>query len=269
VYSTAQIQAVADCTKDQSNTELWHDHRVGVITASVAHSVYTRINTIQKDGRNDATNAISRIMGYTKLNPNLAPLKYGRNMEGEARRQYEKVMKSTGHDVQVTQTGLVLHPTKVYIGASPDGLVSCTCCGDGLVEIQCPLNISCAVPTADNQDCLQKIDGQTHISKAHSYYTQVQCQLAVTKREWCDFCIYTKNGHFLDRVYFDNVHWQKVEQNCDQFFTKYLVEEMVSQTLVHVVFPAPCHQTINTEVTYTTRFLTPMQSVLACERKYY
>ena len=47
----------------------------------------------------------------------------------------------SSHDSVVFQkSGLVINPKYPYIGASPDGVVSCMCCGDGLLKIKCPLS---------------------------------------------------------------------------------------------------------------------------------
>ena len=36
------------------------------------------------------------------------------------------------------QSGLLLDPANPFIGASPDGVVHCSCCGTGVLEIKCP-----------------------------------------------------------------------------------------------------------------------------------
>lgn len=51
------------------------------------------------------------------------------------------------------------------------------------------------------------IQGVRTIMKEESspYVCQIQCQLAVTKRKWCDLVIYTHSGMFTQRVNFDAV----------------------------------------------------------------
>ncbi len=34
--------------------------------------------------------------------------------------------------------GLVLSPDWPHLGASPDGVVACNCCGQGVLEVRCP-----------------------------------------------------------------------------------------------------------------------------------
>ena len=38
----------------------------------------------------------------------------------------------------VDLSGVILNPDFPYLGASPDGIVNCSCCGVGCLEIKCP-----------------------------------------------------------------------------------------------------------------------------------
>lgn len=65
-----------------------------------------------------------------------------------------------------------------YLGASPDGLVKCACCGPGLVEIKCPW---CAKDATSLEDVaehfLQRGLAGLELSKEHPYYMQCQLQM--------------------------------------------------------------------------------------------
>ena len=37
----------------------------------------------------------------------------------------------------VIKSGLILHPSYPFFGATPDGIVNCLCCGTGVLEIKC------------------------------------------------------------------------------------------------------------------------------------
>lgn len=41
-------------------------------------------------------------------------------------------------DLSIRSHGLFVDQTAPYLGASPDALVHCTCCGNGVVEVKCP-----------------------------------------------------------------------------------------------------------------------------------
>ena len=73
----------------------------------------------------------------------------------------------------VDKTGFWLHPEIKFLGVSPDRLVG----ADGLIEVKCP-------------------NTTTHLGYLFEgkiptdYFKQIQCQLWVTGRQWCDFVSY-------------------------------------------------------------------------------
>ena len=86
---------------------------------------------------------------------------------------------------------MVVHPCYPHLGASPDGIVICDCCGKGVLEIKCPY--SCrgkAFSVAANQDKdfgLQKhAGGHLQVIESHAYY-KVQAQLKLCETVYCDF----------------------------------------------------------------------------------
>lgn len=101
-------------------------------------------------------------------------MRWGVENEPIARNLY---MMST--NVDVTETGSVSHPGLPCLSASPDGLVG----DDGLVEIKC-------VGSASFMRYLEVVDADTLKAIEPKYYWQVQTQMAVTNRQWCDFVVY-------------------------------------------------------------------------------
>ena len=63
---------------------------------------------------------------------------YGCKHEDEARSIYSEVMKSNHSSFTLKPSGLLLDPSSPFVGASPDGIVECSCCGCGVLEIKCP-----------------------------------------------------------------------------------------------------------------------------------
>lgn len=104
-------------------------------------------------------------------------------LEAEARRLYTI---STGNKVK--EVGIV-YPDEDYefadwIACSPDGLVG----KDGLIEIKCPLAknfLQWTTPTENGREV-------SYIKP--EYKTQVQFNLLVTGRDWCDFFYYHPRG---------------------------------------------------------------------------
>ena len=96
-----------------------------------------------------------------------AAMRWGMEHEAAARAAYEQ---RTG--VAVEETGFVAHDT-LMAGCSPDGLVD----WDGLIEIKCPYNSATHI--------------ETLLSGMPAEHTaQVQGQMWITGRQWCDFVSY-------------------------------------------------------------------------------
>ena len=55
-----------------------------------------------------------------------------------ASRVYFKTFKSKHKDFTVREGGLFINPVSPILGASPDGLVNCSCHDPGILEIKCP-----------------------------------------------------------------------------------------------------------------------------------
>ena len=228
-YSKEQVASLEAATREQSSSDKWKGQRVGRITASKVHSVWTKY----KSGSAAAQDCqavhtlVESIMGKQFTNPNISALKYGTVTEPMAVQVYLSVQQTNHNNLTVAECGLFVLPEHVYAAASPDRLVSCTCCGEGLLEVKCPF--SAINQPADNVNVayLQTVDGKTSLKRSHQYYSQVQFQMGVTGRRWCDFFVYTKSDYFLERVPFDESHWAELLSSAEQFFQTFICSELV------------------------------------------
>lgn len=98
-----------------------------------------------------------------------AAMKRGTELEPFGRAAYAEKTWS-----DVTECGFVHHNTLSYVGISPDGLVG----DDGLVEIKCP--------ASQSKHLAALLEG----AHALEYHWQVQGQMWVTGRKWCDVVSY-------------------------------------------------------------------------------
>ena len=67
-----------------------------------------------------------------------AATRWGCKHEKDARELYFEASKEKHSDITITESGLVINPVWPHIGAAPDGIISCTCHGVGVLEIKCP-----------------------------------------------------------------------------------------------------------------------------------
>jgi putative phage-type endonuclease len=96
----------------------------------------------------------------------------------------------------VAEVGFVPHPSMEWLGASPDLLID----GDGLGEIKCPF--------------MQKFYDEI----PPYYMAQMQGQLQITDRQWCDFIIWTPDAMSVQRVYRSNEYWDWLHLRLADFW---------------------------------------------------
>ena len=47
---------------------------------------------------------------------------------------------------------------------------------------------------------------------------QVQEQMGVTQRNWCDFIVYTEKGLSIQHIYIDEVFWKDLLTKLEEFY---------------------------------------------------
>ena len=155
-----------DC---EQGGEQWHLERLGRPSASRFGEIVTTKGEPSKQAEKYLyALAGERIVGVAPESYQNAAMVRGLELEPEARQVYELL-----HDVEVEQVGTCYPDEQKRYGASPDGLVG----EDGLLEIKAP-SLPVAVEYLMAGKCPTK------------YICQVQGQLLVTGRAWCDFLSY-------------------------------------------------------------------------------
>lgn len=153
----------------EQGTEEWKKARLGIPTASNFDSIVTTKGDPSKQAQKYLYRlAGERVSGVGEETYQNAAMARGIELEAEARAFYELT-----HEVTVKQVGICYPDEKKRFSCSPDGLVG----EAGLIEIKCPL---IATHVGYLLDCTLPMD----------YWQQVQGQLLVTGREWCDFISY-------------------------------------------------------------------------------
>lgn len=184
-------------------SEEWLAARVGRVTAAsmsscIGESTY---------GNKDPDKMALYISGKEKeeFSPEaLMRMEHGVEYEDVAREWYCKK-----YNCQVEEYGLAVPKWELYIGASTDGVVLNT---NGCIEIKCPKRmyaplrfyidaITCGMMTRPNVF--------PHITKSH--YFQMQQNMAVLEKEWCDYIVYSTEDQevFCQRVPFNREEWEK------------------------------------------------------------
>ena len=180
----------------------WYEARLGRFTASDFHTFLGNSQTKTDMLWEKVAERLfhdSDASDYTSF-----AMERGVLLEPEARKLYTI---ATGEKVK--EVGIV-YPDGEYAdwaACSPDGLVG----KEGLIEIKCPLAknyLHWTVPTEDGR----KVD---YIKP--EYKTQVQFNLFVTERQWCDFVYYhPRAGVAITRIERDEEHIGKITAALDQ-----------------------------------------------------
>ena len=194
------------------------------MTASVFHDVFTH--------KEDASALVSR---YLKPNDvsTLPAIKWGVANESTARDAYAQQMSHTHVSFECRISGLVVHPLYPCLGASPDGVTCCGCCGEGICEIKCPFSIKDVDP--NNCKGKPKFFLKEHgLNTTHKYYTQVQGQLAICDKQFCDFVVWTAKGLFIQRIYRDKPFWEKVSLKLSEFYVKHFLPKAIEESSLFV-----------------------------------
>ena len=158
----------------------WFDARLGKATASRFKDVLARKKPTDAQAKKgllgDPTQAhldyltelvVERLTQQPVQKFATAAMNWGTEQEAAARLAYERHA-----DIEVQETGFVAHDT-LMAGCSPDGLVY----WDGLIEIKCPFNTGVHIETLLN-------------GMPEHHTAQVQGQMWITGRDWCDFVSY-------------------------------------------------------------------------------
>ena len=131
-FTVLQAGKLEAMTRQQSNCSLWYQFRKGRITASNFHEVLHSDSEVSS-----SPSLLKKIMHYNASFSTYAT-EWGLKHEQVAIDKYEETLKNKHTNFQVRKCGLFVNDQFPYLAASPDALVSCDCCGSGVVEVKCP-----------------------------------------------------------------------------------------------------------------------------------
>lgn len=207
-------------TVGQNANPLWKEKRVNRLTASKFGTVAKRLP------HTHCHNLVKSILIDRPLHTEAVT--FGRDNEENVLKLYEEKTST-----QVTRSGLFIDMEHPFLGASPDGLVN----DDGLVEIKCLHSVKeqdlINEVKTNKSICLELFEGNLRLKRTHNYFYQVQGQLNIAKREWCDFVVFTRKGElFIERIVRDEAFWKLLLQKLVEFYMGCILPEIVDSRLV-------------------------------------
>lgn len=147
----------------------WLKARTGLATASHFKDILAKTKSGPAAARRNymvqlATERMTKQAASTFVN---AAMTWGTEQEAPAKIVYANQM-----DVEIDEIGFCRHDT-LQAGASPDGLID----WDGLIEVKCPYQSAVHIET-------------WLFGMPNEHVAQIQGQLWITGRQWCDFVSY-------------------------------------------------------------------------------
>ena len=143
-------------------------------------------------------------------------------------------MSASHEDLNVNSCGFYVSTDHPFLGALPDALTECECCGRGVVEVKCPLcgqESSFAKAARGNRSfCLQECnDGKFKLKHQHDYYYQCQLQIFVTGHSFCDFVVWTEKELHIERLTLDETLITSALPTAKKFFKFCILPELLGK----------------------------------------
>ena len=169
-----------------------------------------------------------------------AALEWGVQHETIAIAEYMKYQHQNGHDgLVIARSGFLVSHSHPFLGASPDGAVydpTELTQPYGFLEVKCPYSCQSISPTeacsTSGFFCTLETDsdGSQHLclKSNHAYFAQIQGQMGIRNRPWCDFVVHTLKGISVSRVKFDNKFWEGALPKLVSFYNNCVAPEIVS-----------------------------------------
>ena len=223
-----QAELVERHTRKQSSSRVWFQQRAGRVTASKLK------NVLSTNISQPSTSLIKSICYPDKQRFTSAACSYGCKHEDAARNEYMYEMKKKHSDFKISEVGLVLHPLYPFLGATPDGLVSCSCHGDGTLEIKCPYScrekdLEQVAEENSNFFLVQDDDGILRLKETHQYYYQVQMQMKFCNVQYCDFVVWNKDVWINQRIELKSEFIDDAISRTESFIRLGILPELVGK----------------------------------------
>ena len=185
-------------------------------------------------------------------------MRYSLKSEPKAISKYKEQINREG-----CKSGLWVNPKYPFLGCSPE-IKSLKIYKDSNIHSVAE-KWSTLPKSVTRRQCFKIKDGQCILKSSHGYYYQIQMQLLVTERLYCDFIMYAENGPVsIERIYrneqvIDNII------NCHTALWKRVVapelhEMRVPRNLLPFVLP----ETINNSVRSTSSHTNDEMEVADC-----
>jgi len=230
--SEEACMAIERDTREQRLSSQWFSVRRYRLTASHFGDIFRR----RRETKPDAL--VLKILHPKQISS--AAIDWGVQQESTAIEAYKKQQLHCGNqELTVNSVGFLVNQDYPFLGASPDGKVHDPSHADpfGFLEVKCPYSHRAHTPREACSDplfcCELQADSngllQVTLKRSHKYFSQVQGQMAIGRRSWCDFVVYTTKGVSIERIAFDASFWNnQLLPKLTEFYDNCMAPEIIS-----------------------------------------
>ena len=227
-----KLRQIEQSTRDQRHSDMWFSARRYRITASRFGDILHRRSTTPPDA---LVLSILQPKSFSSPATNWGVQKEPLAIEAYITYQHEQGKAG----LTVGPCGIIVSESYPFLGATPDGTVyDPTFTGQpfGFIEVKCPFSHRHQTPLeASNSSsffCNVQLSNNAEVIRlrqSHKYYAQVQGQMAVGDRKWCDFVVFTTKGISVERINYDEEYWMNtLLPKLEEFYDTCLAPEIVS-----------------------------------------
>ena len=157
--------------------------------------------------------------------------RWGCSHEEHAKKAYNNLMLNSHEDFTVSTAGFFIDCETPFLGASPDAIVDCKCCGRGTLEVKCPYCYKDGIPEDDVGFYMFKKDDAWTLKRDHQYYYQIQLQMYVCHALYADFVVWTEGNTdpLIERIAVDYQFVTSKLADVKYFFMYGILPEIVGK----------------------------------------
>ena len=215
-----EVTEVEIGTRGQRTNDWWLRARKNRLTASNFGIILDQVQRRSKNSNYTFTSSLFKTLNQEYSLGGVKSIGYGINHEKDAVQTYSALTEA-----EVNDAGFSLH-TNGFLGASPDGVTST----GRLLEIKCPFsfrNSSSLDEVITNKlCCLVKLGTKYDLKKTHNYFHQIQGQLHICKKHFCDFVYWTPQWCEVITVEKDPT-WKKNLGLLEDFYKNVYLQQLI------------------------------------------
>lgn len=219
-------------TRMQGKCLSWYQQRCGRITGSVFSRV-VKCKSLSSAARLASNIAQAPLVLYESRHRKTCAMRHGTEHEEVVRQQYIQHQSSRHMNFECRDAGLFIYETFPYVAASPDGIIECSCCGRGVLEIKCPYKYK-DTHVDDINDKGFYLENR-HLKENHEYMFQVQAEMASADVNYCDFVCWTSKSFVVVRVLRDTDFIEKHMSVLQGFLKHALLPQLLSRKSINEV----------------------------------